>query len=347
MVLCSFFYTLVAPNFYTVKRPIRFLFFLISISSLAQHIQWQQSLGGEREEHLYDAISPYDYGILLAGSSVSEANGNKKDGNVSDLDYWLWKMTEDGKLEWQKNYGGAGNDYLYSVSYMLDGGYILGGSSDSPEGHDKDTTGSGGLDFWILKLNPRGENKWQKTFGGSENERLTAIAQSKNGGYWVAGTSSSTGLGNEDVWVLRLDRNGNLLWDKALGGLLKDECRAMTIGDNGIYIVAFSNSQKLHGQAYLAYLNKAGDLVWDYSFGNDLQTVPAGIVQAQAGHIVVAGSIAVPVEENENDIPQQPKTDFWCLAFDEEGRILHEEKKDQADKEKALKHLKEYKKKIG
>ena len=88
MVLWSFFYTLVAPNFYTVKRPIRFLFFLISISSLAQHIQWQQSLGGEREEHLYDAISTYDYGILLAGSSVSEANGNKKDGNVADLDYW-------------------------------------------------------------------------------------------------------------------------------------------------------------------------------------------------------------------------------------------------------------------
>lgn len=202
MVLCSFFYTLVAPNFYTVKRPIRFLFFLISISSLAQHIQWQQSLGGEREEHLYDAISTYDYGILLAGSSVSEANGNKKDGNVADLDYWLWKMTEDGKLEWQKNYGGAGNDYLYSVSYTLDGGYILGGSSDSPEGHDKDTTGSGGLDFWILKLNPRGEIEWQKTFGGSENERLTAIAQSKNGGYWVAGTSSSTGLGNEEVLIV-------------------------------------------------------------------------------------------------------------------------------------------------
>lgn len=254
-----------APNFYTVKRPIRFLFFLISISSLAQHIQWQQSLGGEREEHLYDAISTYDYGILLAGSSVSEANGNKKDGNVADLDYWLWKMTEDGKLEWQKNYGGAGNDYLYSVSYTLDGGYILCGSSDSPEGHDKETTGSGGLDFWILKLNPRGEIEWQKTFGGSENERLTAIAQSENGGYWVAGTSSSTGLGNEDVWVLRLDRNGNLLWDKALGGLRKDECRAMTIGDNGIYIAAFSNSQKLHGQAYVAHLNEAGDLVWESS----------------------------------------------------------------------------------
>jgi hypothetical protein len=74
-----------------VERQVLFLLFFVSISSLAQHIQWQQSLGGEREEHLYDAISTYDYGILLAGSSVSEASGNKKDGSIADLDYWLWK----------------------------------------------------------------------------------------------------------------------------------------------------------------------------------------------------------------------------------------------------------------
>ena len=88
-------------------------FIFLSSFVVAQEIAWQQTLGGAREEHLYDAISTYDYGVLLAGSSVSEASGNKKDGSQGDLDYWLWKMTEDGKLEWQKNYGGAGNDYLY------------------------------------------------------------------------------------------------------------------------------------------------------------------------------------------------------------------------------------------
>ena len=86
-------------------------FIFLSSFVVAQEIAWQQTLGGAREEHLYDAISTYDYGILLAGSSVPEVSGNKKDGSQGDLDYWLWKMTEDGKLEWQKNYGGAGNDY--------------------------------------------------------------------------------------------------------------------------------------------------------------------------------------------------------------------------------------------
>lgn len=129
---------------------------------------------------------------MLAGSSVSEASGNKKDGSQGDLDYWLWKMTEDGKLEWQKNYGGAGNDYLYSVAYTKDGGYILGGSSDSPKSDDKDTDSFGKRDYWIVKLNPRGEIEWQHTYGGSEDDQLTAIAQTEDGGFWVAGTDSGT-----------------------------------------------------------------------------------------------------------------------------------------------------------
>lgn len=167
-------------------------FIFLSSFVVAQEIAWQQTLGGAREEHLYDAISTYDYGVLLAGSSVSEASGNKKDGSQGDLDYWLWKMTEDGKLEWQKNYGGAGNDYLYSVAYTKDGGYILGGSSDSPKSDDKDTDSFGKRDYWIVKLNPRGEIEWQHTYGGSEDDQLTAIAQTEDGGFWVAGTDSGT-----------------------------------------------------------------------------------------------------------------------------------------------------------
>lgn len=167
-------------------------FIFLSSFVVAQEIAWQQTLGGAREEHLYDAISTYDYGVLLAGSSVSEASGNKKDGSQGDLDYWLWKMTEDGKLEWQKNYGGAGNDYLYSVAYTKDGGYILGGSSDSPKSDDKETDGYGKRDYWIVKLNPRGEMEWQHTYGGSEDDQLTAIAQTEDGGFWVAGTDSGT-----------------------------------------------------------------------------------------------------------------------------------------------------------
>ena len=201
-------------------------FIFLSSFVSAQKISWQQTLGGAREEHLFDAISTYDYGVLFAGSSVSEASGNKKDGSVADLDYWLWKMSEDGKLEWQKNYGGEGNDYLYSIAYTKDGGYILGGSSDSPKGDDKATDRFGKRDYWILKLNPLGEIEWQHTYGGNADDQLTSIAQTTDGGFWVAGTSSSdtsgtkksVAIGNEDIWVLRLDARGKVLWERTPAG---------------------------------------------------------------------------------------------------------------------------------
>lgn len=103
------------------NRLLVFTFIFLSSFVVAKEIAWQQTLGSAGEEYLFDAISTYNYGVLLAGSSVFEASGNKKDGNQGGLDYLLWKMIEDGKLEWQKNYGGAGNDYLYTVAYTKDG----------------------------------------------------------------------------------------------------------------------------------------------------------------------------------------------------------------------------------
>lgn len=308
-------------------------FIFLSSFVVAQEIAWQQTLGGAREEYLYDAISTYDYGVLLAGSSVSEVSGNKKDGSQGDLDYWLWKMTEDGKLEWQKNYGGAGNDYFYSVAYTKDGGYILGGSSDSPKSVDKETDGYGKRDYWIVKLNPRGEMEWQHTYGGSEDDQLTAIAQTKDGGFWVAETTSSAvsgnkksvSIGNEDVWVLRLDKKGGLLWERTLGGLRKDTCKGMTQTDAGLWLVAHSNSQALHGQAEALFLDHEGNTQHDFFFG-DAPTEPAGIALTKAGHVVISGSVGSM--ENE-------ETDYWALAFDTEGVVLHEQRIDQGKQDRA------------
>lgn len=308
-------------------------FIFLSSFVAAQEIAWQQTLGGTREEHLYDAISTYDYGVLLAGSSVSEASGNKKDGSQGDLDYWLWKMTEDGKLEWQKNYGGTGNDYLYSVAYTKDGGYILGGSSDSSKCDDKDTDGYGKLDYWIVKLNPRGEIEWQKTYGGSEDDQLTAIAQSEDGGFWVAGTTSSdasgnkksVSIGNEDVWVLRLGKKGELLWERTLGGLRRDACKGMTQTDTGLWLVVHSNSQALHGQAQATFLDHKGNIKYDFFFG-DAPTKPVDIALTKAGHLVIGGSMG-SVENEE--------TDYWALAFDKEGIVLHEQRIDLGKQDRA------------
>lgn len=81
-----------------------------------------------------DAQPTADYGFILAGSSLSVKSGNKSQGNNGDLDYWVWKMNEDGDLDWQKNMGGSGSDFLQSIDLTNDGGFILGGVS-APKNH--------------------------------------------------------------------------------------------------------------------------------------------------------------------------------------------------------------------
>ncbi|MGB3453900.1 MAG: hypothetical protein WBA59_08735, partial [Moheibacter sp.] len=143
----------------------------------SQSIEWQQVLGGAHSEYLYDVKATPDYGFLLAGSSFSGKTGAKSEAGQGDLDYFLWKMDESGKMEWQKSFGGSGSDYLYSAALTKEGGYILGGSSDSPKSGDKKEDGFGNMDFWILKLNPEGKEEWQLTLGGIGNDQLQSIQQ--------------------------------------------------------------------------------------------------------------------------------------------------------------------------
>ena len=162
-------------------------FLLIALSPLiySQEIQWQQVLGGIHSEYLYDLKATPDYGFLLAGSSFSGESGNKTDKEKGDLDYFLWKMDESGRMEWQKTFGGPGSDYLYSVGLTREGGFILGGASTSfdsaqepnQDNGDKKEPGFGNMDYWIIKLSPEGKEEWQVTLGGIGNDQLQSIQQ--------------------------------------------------------------------------------------------------------------------------------------------------------------------------
>lgn len=266
----------------------------------AQKTEWQQSLGGAQEEHLYDVISTYDYGYLFAGSSVSEKSGNKANENAGDLDYWLWKMTESGALEWQKNYGGAGNDYLYSVAYTHDGGYILGGASESEADHDKSEASRGKLDYWIVKLNPRGEIEWQRTYGGSDDDAVSDIVQLPDRGFLVAGTSASPTdhdktamhFGNQDFWVIRLDTQGQMLWQKSFGAPLKEEMVALEAQDeNHYWLLGRTNSFGGRSQAWMLLLDLDGKVHKQHNYGATGDVVPAGLGINPDGQLVLAGAV--------------------------------------------------------
>jgi len=169
-------------------------FYLLLFAPLfihAQDILWEKSYGGKNADYLFDAQPTADNGFILAGSSLSGKTGNKTAGNNGDLDYWVWKMDANGKLDWQKSLGGSGFDLLQSIKWTQDGGFILAGTSSSNQGLDKLSDSKGLSDFWVVKLDAKGQEQWQQTIGGSGQEDLLTVIPTRDGGYLLGGSSSS------------------------------------------------------------------------------------------------------------------------------------------------------------
>ena len=143
------------------------LLIFLTIKVTAQPtIEWLKCLGGSIWDVGRDIKQTQDGGYIVAGYAMS--NDGDVSGNHSDyFDDWIVKITANGKIQWQKCYGGRDEDYAFSIALTLDGGYIIAGESDS---YDGDVTGNHGADMWVVKIESIGTLQWQKCLGGRGNE---------------------------------------------------------------------------------------------------------------------------------------------------------------------------------
>jgi len=234
-------------------------------------------------------------------------------------------------IEWQKSFGGSGDDYAYSIQQTTDGGYIVAGDSDSNNG---DVTGNHGMeDYWVVKVNAFGNITWQKSLGGSGIDRATSIQQTTDGGYIVSGDSDSnngdvTGNhGGKDYWIVKLDENGNIEWQKSLGGSGDDQTYSVQQTTDGGYIVvgsSNSNDGDVSGNNggkdfWVVKLNTSGNIIWQKSLGGSLTDVAATVQQTTDGGYIVAGSS----RSNDGDLTENNGGyDFWVVKLDDTGNIV-------------------------
>ena len=210
-------------------------------SALAQYtIQWEKSLGGTDYEIATSMQQTIDGGYIVAGHSSS--NDGDVSGNHGLADYWVVKLTNTGAIEWQKSLGGTGYDYAYSIQQTIDGGYIVAGESNSNDGDVSDNHGE--MDFWVVKLTSLGTIAWQKSIGGSGWDQAKSIQHTIDGGYVIAGSSSSidgdvsSNYGGFDYWIVKLTSVGALEWQKSFGGSGADAGVSIQQTNDGAYIVA-------------------------------------------------------------------------------------------------------------
>lgn len=318
----------------------------------AQDILWEKSYGGKHSDYLFDAQPTPDYGFILAGSSLSKKTGNKTDDGNGDLDYYIWKMDEKGNLDWQKSFGGSGADLLQSIRLTKDGGFILAGTSDSQKGLHKKDSCRGHEDFWIIKLNAKGAEQWQRTIGGSGQELLQSIIPTSDGGYIVGGSSSSNksgklhnGLddlfgkkensyGGLDYFVVKLDNKGEIEWQKSYGGQYADELRSIVQArDGGFLLGGSSNSpdsgnknEKSYGESdyWILKLDQKGEVEWQKTYGGAGDDQLQSVLQSKDGNYLLAGSSSSGTGGNKN-ASNGKGSDFWLIKIDPIGEILWQE----------------------
>jgi stress response protein SCP2 len=216
------------------------------------------------------------------------------------------KLDENGVVEWQKAYGGTGRDYTSPVQQTLDGGYIVVGWTYS--------FGNGGVDLWLFKLDENGDIVWQKTYGGTGNEYGWFVQQTSDGGYIVVGETTSSGAGNADAWVIKLDANGNVTWQKTYGGTGDDYAYAIQQTLDLGYIVAAETNSFGAGSSdvWVFKLDANGNVTWQKTYGGTGSEFPWFTQQTQdLGYIVAA-------ETNSFGAGQY---DGWLLKLDANGNV--------------------------
>ncbi|MBK9638708.1 MAG: hypothetical protein IPO63_13185 [Bacteroidetes bacterium] len=175
---------------------------------------------------LYSIQQTTDGGYILGGYSDSDVSGDKSENCNGDHDYWIVKVDSLGDIQWQNTIGGSLSDNLYSIQQTSDGGYILGGCSKSNISRDKTENCNGFDDYWIVKVDSLGVIQWENTIGGSIIDYLYSIQQTTDGGYILGGYSGSNVSGDKtenciggyDYWIVKVDSQGVIQWQKTIGG---------------------------------------------------------------------------------------------------------------------------------
>jgi len=228
---------------------------------------WERRYLIEDIGQAYSIQQTNDGGYIVAGVKYYTGGTNG--------DVYIIKLDGDGNTEWNRIYGGKGWDRANSIQQTDDGGYIVAGETGS--------LGAGLWDVYILKLDVNGNKEWEKTYGGKQNDEAYSIQQTYDGGYIVAGYTKSFGEGEEDAYILKLDRNGNKEWEKLFGESGWNVARSIQQTFDGGYIVA----GYIEG-AYIIKLDRNGNKEWEKLY--DYEYCPImSVKQTKDGGYVATG----------------------------------------------------------
>jgi len=239
---------------------------------------WTRTYGGTSWDYGFSTQQTRDSGYIIAGYTNSYGAGYN--------DVYLIKTKPSGDTLWTRTYGGPYWDFGFSVQQTTDGGYIIAGTF-----HFYGTTW---YDVYLIKTNASGDTLWTKTYGGMRDECAESVQQTSDGGYILVGYTDSYGAGSQDVYLLKTNNDGDILWTRTYGGSGDDQGWSVQQTQDGGYIIAgYTDSYGAgNGDFYLIKTNASGDTLWTKTYGGSSSDAGWSVRQTVDGGYIIAGVTA-------------------------------------------------------
>ncbi len=305
-------------------------------------IEWDNTIGGNATDNPRSLRTTPDGGYIIVGRSISGVGFDKSEVSIF-FDYWVVKLDAKGVIEWDNTIQAeASEDTPTVVELTLDGGYIVGGFSDSNAGFDKTEDTNGGNDMWILKLNSSGDILWQNTIGGSESDRIDAIAALADGSFLLAGSSSSgisgdktvPAIGGGDIWLVKIDENGVVISDHVIGGPDYDQPNSIYQTVDGGFIIGANSYSDAGGDKsedaigvndyWIIKVDAALNIEWENTIGGSATEYIGHAAPTVDGGYLIAGSSQSDVSGDKTE-PLMGAADIWMVKLDANGNVVYDE----------------------
>jgi hypothetical protein len=273
-------------------------------------ILWEKSFGYAGHDHAYDIIQTLDKGYFVAGFLDVTGSGGEGNTGRSSLtahgvgEFWATRLNAAGEIVWQRYFGGTNNDRAHSVVQATDGGFVIAGFTESDDFDISESNGS--YDFWVLKIDAKGDKVWERTYGGSGIERANAIEKTADNGYIIVGNSNSTdGMisnnhGSSDIWAVRINDAGKIEWERTYGGTDFEDAAHIVATPEGNFLItgnSKSNDNDLsenqgENDIWVLKINASGEVIWQKIMGTEGMDLGFGALQTNSGEqVFVCGEV--------------------------------------------------------